>query len=234
VALVGVLGCAQVAGQAGVPISVQQNTGVWVTGQGDVMAVPDIALLSLGIEARGATVAEAQGEASVAMDKVTEALKDSGIAEKDIQTQRFSIYPITTWIEEERKEEIIGYRVSNIVVAKIREVDKAGIIIDAVAKAGGDYTRIEGISFTIDDPKPYYKEARIKAMEDAKNKAEQLADLAGVSLGKPTYVSEGAVYVPTTSGFSEAGVAVPDPPETPISPGELKITLNVQVVYAIV
>jgi len=232
--VVGAVGCAQASGQESMPISLQQNTGVWVTGQGEATAVPDIAMLSLGIEARADTVAEAQAQASEAMDKVMEALKDSGIDEKDIQTQRFSIYPITRWVEHRDKEEIIGYRVTNIVVAKIREVDKAGVIIDAVAEAGGDYTRIQGISFAIDDPEPYYEEARAKAMEDAKKKAEQLADLAGVSLGKPTYVSEGAVYwPPTTRGFYEGGVPVPAP-ETPISPGELKITVNVQVAYAIV
>ena len=233
VLMVGAVGCTQASGQGSVPISLQQNTGVWVTGQGEAMAVPDIAMLSLGIEARGNTVAEAQVQASEAMDKVMETLKDNGIDERDIQTQRFSIYPVTRWLEYEDKEEIIGYRVTNMVVAKIREVDKAGVIIDAVAKAGGDYTRIQGITFTVDDPAPYYEEARAKAMEDAKNKAEQLADLAGVKLGKPTYVSEGVVYwPPSTRGFYE-GVGVPAP-ETPISPGELKITVDIQMAYAIV
>lgn len=231
----GAVGCSQGGSQGVTSISVQQNTGIWVTGQGEAMAVPDIAMLSLGIEARADTVAEAQAEASEAMDKVMQALKDNGIAEKDIQTQRFSIYPITRWVKDE-EEKIIGYRVTNIVVAKIREVNKAGIIIDAVVQAGGDFTRIQGITFTVDDPTAYYEEARAKAMEDAKNKAEQLADLAGVKLAKPTYVSEGAIYwPPTTRGFYEAGeVPVPAPaPEISISPGELKITVNIQVAYAI-
>ncbi len=231
----GTVGCAQGGGQGIIPVSVQQNTGVWVTGQGEAMAVPDIATLSLGIETRGDTVAEAQAQASEAMDKVMETLKDNGIDEKDIQTQRFSIYPITRWLEREDKEEIIGYRVTNMVTAKIRKVEKAGAVIDAVAKAGGDYTRIQNISFAVDDTEPYYAEARAKAMEDAKNKAEQLADLAGVKLGKPTYVSEGAVYSPPTTRVSyEGGMAVPAAPETPISPGELKLTINVQLAYAIV
>jgi len=231
----GTVGCSRGGGQGIIPVSVQQNTGVWVTGQGEAMAVPDIATLSLGIETRGDTVAEAQAQAIEAMDKVMETLKDNGIEEKDIQTQRFSIYPITRWLEREDKEEIIGYRVTNMVTAKIRKVEKAGVVIDAVAKAGGDYTRIQNISFAVDDTEPYYEEARAKAMEDAKNKAEQLADLAGVRLGKPTYVSEGAVYSPLTTRVSyEGGMAVPAAPETPISPGELKLTINVQVAYAIV
>jgi len=231
----GTVGCAQGGGQEVVYAAHQQQTGIWVTGQGEAMAVPDIAMLSLGIEARGNTVAEAQSQASEAMDKVMEALKNSGIAERDIQTQRFSIYPITKWLRDEEEEKIVGYRVTNVVSAKIREVDKTGDIIDAAAEAGGDYTRIQGINFTVDDPAPYYEEARSKAMDDAKKKAEQLADLANVKAGRPTYISEGAVYwPPPIKGVYEGGGAPIPAPETPISPGELKITANVQVAYAIV
>jgi hypothetical protein len=199
------------------------------------MVVPDVARLSLGIEARADTVTEAQSQAAVAMDEVIQALKDNGVDKKDIQTQRYSIYPVTRWVKDE-EEEIIGYRVTNMVVAKIREVDKAGVIIDAVAKAGGDYTRIQGISFSVDDPTSYYKEARTKAVQDAESKAKQLASLTGIRLGKPTYISEGAVYPPPiTRGLYEGAAPLPAPaPETPISPGELKITVNVQVAYAIV
>lgn len=231
----GAVSCAPGGAPRDITILPQQNTGIWVTGQGEAMAVPDIAMLSLGIEAQADTVAEAQAQASEAMDKVMQALKDNGIAEKDIQTQRFSIYPITRWDKDEEEQKITGYRVTNMVTAKIRKIDEAGAVIDAVAQAGGDYTRIQDISFTVDDLTPYYEEARTKAMEDAENKAEQLADLAGVGLGKPTYISEGAIYrPPPTRGLYEAD-AVPAPaPTTPISPGELKITLSVQVAYAIV
>lgn len=212
----------------------QQNTGIWVTGQGEVMAVPDIASLRLGVEARADTVAEAQAEASEAMNKVIEALKDNGVAEEDIQTQQFGIYPMTRWNERKDEEEIIGYRVTNMVVAKLREVDRVGEIIEAVAEAGGDLTRMQSISFTVGDPTPYYEEARSKAIENAKDKAAQLADLAGVELGKPTYISEGPVYRPEVPRYFpeiEEEMAAPQPP---ISPGELKIMVSVQVVYAIV
>lgn len=235
----GAAGCTSIpeweSDQGVVPVAQQQNTGIWVTGQGEAMAVPDIAELRLGVEARADTVAEAQTQASEAMGKVVVALKDNGVAEKDIQTQRFSIYPVTRWISEKDEEEILGYQVTNIVVAKLREMDKVGDIIDAVAEAGGDFTRIQGISFSVDDPTPYYEEARAKAVKDAKDKALQLADLADVKLGKPTYISEGAAYLPSTRGLYEAGAPVPAPaPETPIIPGELKITLTIQVAYAIV
>jgi hypothetical protein len=158
-------------------------------------------------------------------------LKDNGVAEKDIQTQQFSISPVTKWISDRDEQEIVGYRATNIVVAKIREIEKAGTTIDAVAEAGGNYTRIESISFDVEDRDPYYEEARAKAVEDAENKAKQLADLAGVGLGKATFVSEGGTYSPSrdTDLFAEGAAAA-----TPISPGELKIAVHVQAIYEIV
>jgi uncharacterized protein YggE len=99
-----------------------------------------------------------------------------------------------------------------------------------VAAAGGDLTRINSIAFSIDDPTPYSKQARDKAMADAKAKANQLASLGGVNLGKPTYISE-SVYYPIYTSGAKADVA--PAPTTPISPGEMKITIDVQVVYAL-
>ena len=226
-AIVGLCGCAT-SGQVNL---VNQQEGIHVTGEGDVMAAPDIATLRLGIEAQAETVAEAQSQASEAMTKVMAALIDNGVAEKDIQTQYFSIRQVTKWDRETEEEVVVGYRVTNTVTAKIRDIDKAGAIIDAVAEAGGDLTRITGISFSVDDPSAYYEEAREKAMADAEAKAEQLAELAGVTLGKPTYISEGISYpiYPRDYMYEMAGAA----PETPISPGEMEISLTVQVVYAI-
>ena len=205
----------------------QQNTGIWVTGEGLVTVVPDVAILSLGVEARAATVAEAQRQAARAMDAVMTELGEQGIAQKDIKTQYYSIYQIRRW--DNGQEVIIGYRVTNMVTVKIRDVGNTGIIIDAVVGAGGDYIRIKGISFTVDDPSAYYEEAREAAMADARAKAEQLAGLGGVSLGKPTYISEGGGFIPVVRDFAAAEAA----PETPISPGEMEIRLTVQVVYSI-
>jgi uncharacterized protein YggE len=214
----------------GINLSSQQE-GIWVTGQGKVTIVPDIAILRLGIEAQEASVAEAQKKAAEAMDKVMTALAKNGVAKKDIQTQQLSISKVTRWDAKNEKEVIIGYRVANMVVAKIREVTKAGVIIDAVVAAGGDLTRIDSIAFSVDEPSPYYQEARQKAFADAKAKAQQMAQLAGVTLGKPTYISE-STYVPSPTPVIRMAGAAPAA-ETPISPGEMEITLSVQIVYPI-
>lgn len=218
----------------GISISSQQE-GIWVTGQGKVAAVPDIATLRLGVEAREASVAEAQTQAAEAMERVMDAMTDRGVAEKDIQTQYFSIQQVTKWNRETEEETVVGYRVRNVVTARIRNIDKIGVIIDAVAEAGGDLVRIDSIGFSVDDPSDYYQEARKEAVADAEAKAEQLATLAGVSLGKPIYISEGIRVPPVVypRGVYAEVAPMPAPVETPISPGEMEISLTVQVVYAI-
>jgi hypothetical protein len=195
--------------------------------------VPDVAVLSLGVELEEATVQEAMDEAAVAMDRVISTLLAKGIAEKDIQTRWFNIYPVRKWTEWD--DTIVGYEVTNTVTVKIRDIDATGRIIDAVAKAGGDLIRIHGVSFTVDDPSPYYVEARAEAVADATAKAKQLADLSGVQLGKPFYISEGGGYTPTPiyrdyAMMSFEGGSVPI---TPISAGETEIILTVQMAFTI-
>jgi uncharacterized protein YggE len=140
---------------------------------------------------------------------------------------------VRNWTE--REETIVGYQVTNTVSVKVREVDATGHIIDMVAKAGGDLIRINGISFTMDDSSKYYADARAEAVADATEKAQQLADLAGVQLGAPFYISEGGGYTPTPiymdyamRSYEESSV-----PTTPINPGETEIILTVQMAFAI-
>ena len=239
-AVVGLAGCSQgssIAGTSPSELKVSLNSqqeGIWVNGTGKVSAVPDVAVLRLGIEAQAVSVAEAQSQAAVAMKAVMTALTDGGVNEEDIQTQYYNIRRVTRWDERDGQEVVIGYRVTNTVTAKIREMDRIGSIIDAVVVAGGDLTRINGISFSVDDPSAYYEQARDKAMADARAKAEQLAELAEVTLGKPAYISEGTIYAPTVyrQDFAEKAAGAPAM-DTSIVPGELEISLNVQVAYAI-
>jgi uncharacterized protein YggE len=231
--VVGLCGCTAGTTTVGTLDLNNQQEGIWVSGEGEVTVTPDIATLWLGIEAKADTVAEAQSQAAEAMNAVMAALADSGVDENDIQTQYFSIYQDTRWDSVKDEEVVVGYEVTNMVTAKIREIDEIGAIIDAVAVAGGDYTRISNISFSVDDPTPYYDEARQEAMADAKDRAEQLAELAGVTLGEPFYISEG-VQASTSRDVYYEGVMIPAPVlPTSISPGEMELTLTVQVAYAI-
>jgi len=239
-AVVGLAGCSQGEGllsaeASGIRVNLSnQQEGIWVSGSGKVMAVPDVATLSLGIEAQDDSVALAQSQAAEAMNKVKATLTGNGVAEKDIQTRYFNVQRITRWDQDKQLEIVIGYRVTNMVTAKIRELDKVGTIIDAVAVAGGDLTRIDNIGFSVEDPSAYYEEAREKAMADARNKAQQMAELAGVKLGKPTYINESSQYPqPVYRQDFYAETAAAPAVETSISPGEMEISLNVQVTYSI-
>lgn len=233
--VVSATGCVGALSEGGSNVSIpggffsQQSTGIWVSGEGKVTVVPDVAILNVGVESQALTVTEAQQKAADAMTAVMDELERQGVAEKDITTQNFSIQPVTRWKDDEQILE--GYRVTNMVTVKIRDVDNAGTVIDAVVQAGGDLIRVNGISFTVDDPTLYYAEAREKAMVDAKAKAQQLANVAGIKLGDPTYITESGAYTPYRYDYAES-MAVPAA-TTPISAGEIEITLAVQVAYSI-
>jgi len=232
-AIVGLAGCSSSSPASGVAgIFSSQQEGIWVSGTGKVSVTPDVVNLNLGVKSEEATVAAAQSKAVDAMNKVMAVLKTYNIEDKDIQTQQYSITPVYTYDDNTRKSNITGYQVSNIVNIKIRNTGKAGEIIDAVASAAGDLTVINNISFSVDDPTQYYTEAREKAMADATDRAEQLASLGKVTLGKPIYITE------STSGtepiyYAKAYAVDETAGSTSISTGETDIIINVQVTYSI-
>ncbi len=215
--------------------------GIWVTGLGKVMVEPDLALLNLGIESRAKTVAEANAKAASAMNAIIDALKAHGVAEKDIQTQYFNIRPQYEYTEvseggiRTRRQVLVGYTVSNNVAAKIRDLTSIGTVIDDVATAGGDLTRINGISFTVEDTTPLMIQARELAVKDAMAKAQQFADLTGVTLGRLVYIAESGGGTPIVKDFAARAMEVIPAPAapTPISGGELEIQLTVQAVFDI-
>jgi uncharacterized protein len=225
----GLVGCSSPEEGSETIVVNNQQEGISVTGQGKVTVVPDIAVLTLGVQSQEKTVALAQSNANDAMAKVLSALAANGIANKDIQTQRFSIQVVTNYDSSSQQSVIVGYLVTNVVTVKIRALDKVGVVIDAAAFAGGDLTRIDGIDFSVEDPTTYYNQARESAMVDAKAKAVQMASLGGVTLGQPVYISESTVFPVTSPVPIEISVAA----GTSISPGEIDITTTVQIVYAI-
>jgi len=222
-----------------------QTEGIWVSGTGEITITPDVATLRVGVESQAATVAEAQTQAQTAMAAVMTALDDGGVAASDIQTDYFSINQRTRWDERTMEEVITGYWVTNTVTAKVRDVEEVGAVIDGVVTAGGDLVRISSIDFSVDDPEAYYAEVRELAMAEAADKAEQLADLAGLTLGKATYISEGTTSpVYRSTYYAMGGMATPSVPteatpapvmieEPSISPGELEVSLTVQVAYSV-
>jgi uncharacterized protein YggE len=220
-------------GETTVTVVQPQETGISVTGNGSVTVTPDVAMLGIGIEVTRTTVAEARNEAAQVMDAVREALADSGIGERDIKTQFFSIYPQYSR-PQNGTPEITGYMVSNQLTVTVREIDDVSEVIDQATVAGGDLVRVNDVSFTVDEPEQYLVEAREQAMDDARDRAGQLASLAGMSLGGVRSVSESGGVMPFDSRGGFGGVAMAEAAAaTPISPGETEVSLTVFVVYEI-
>ena len=217
------------------------ENGIWVTGEGSVTLEPDLALLSLGVEARGETVYEALADASTAMDAVLNALSSRGIEDRDVQTRNFRVrarydYQEVVQSGVRREERVLSeYVVTNTVTAKIRDLASVGDVIDEVAAAGGDATRIDDVGFTVDDESAYAEELRAEAVADAMAKARHFASLAGVSLGEPTFISEGAAGAPIANVYAEsfALARAAAAPATSISGGELELRMSVQVLFEI-
>ncbi len=230
-------GCAPLHGAAiGDSVEVKvaiQEEGISVDGTGEVMVVPDVAAVNLGVQAEAATVAEAQELASRAMDDVISVLLDYNVAETDIQTTGFTIRQLTQRDPTGPRDRVTGYQVSNNVRVMIREVDDAGTILDAVAVAGGGHIRVRGISFLLDDPSVHLEVARSNAVDDARSKAEQLAQLTGVQLGDPIHISETSSTPILFRGVERVSPDAPTAPPTPIEPGEITVTASVNIVYAI-
>ena len=214
--------------------------GIWVTGQASINVEPDLVLLTVGVETTGETVAQARAEAAAAMSAIVEAVKAHGLEDRDIQTQSFNIWPryeypeVVTLEGSSRRQVLVGYTVSNLATIKVRNVDAVGTVIDDAAEAGGDATRIHGIDFTVEDPKPFMEQLREEAVADARAKAEHMASLSQVTLGELVYLGEAGVAPPPGIELAAAAfMAKADSASTSISGGELELRLNVQAGYVI-
>jgi len=215
--------------------------GIRVSGTGTVSVEPDVAILQVGVEVFAGKVSIARSEASKAMDSVVTVLKKEGVEEKDIQTTKFNIYPrydyeeVTVNGKRIGTQVLTGYTVNNTVKAKIYEIDKVGDIIDKSADAGGDYVRINGVDFTVDDPSPYQTEIRKMAVEDAVEKAQDYALLTDVELGPVIELNEmnsGSLHSPYEADYGMRMMAAAAP-TTSISAGQLEISLTVDTLFAI-
>ena len=205
--------------------------GISVSGQGVAVAAPDTASLSLGVSAMAASARQARDDAAALMTDLIASVRDNGIAEEDYHTSQFSINPEIDY-RPNGDQVIRGYRVTSTLAVTVRDLDSVGEVIDDAVDAVGDDIRVQGVTFSIEDIGAMQSEARAQAMADASAKAEELAELAGVELGKPVTISESSAGgIPPV--FFEAAAMAGDVARTPISPGQLEITVNVQVTYAI-
>ena len=214
-----------------------RQSGIWVTGTGKAVIAPDLATIMLGVESSQSTANAARQEAASAMVNVMEVLTDHGIETAEIKTQHYNIQPEYTWNEKARKSRITGYRVSNNLSVKTRDLDVLGALIDDVAKAADDLVRVNGINFSAEHPQEYVTKARSAAVQIAMTTAQQFADLAEVELGKLVYITDIGGNIPITRDYARAEMAMTSvagaPPVTSINPGELEVQVAVQAVFDI-
>lgn len=183
----------------------QYQASISVTGEGEVLAVPDIGQFTFSVEAEADTAAVAQEESGTKMNTILQYLRDQGIADKDIKTQNYNLYPKYRW--EERVCQIgtycgpgeqiqDGFTVSQSVTVKVRTIADAGKIIAGVGELGA--TNISGLSFTIDDTDALKAQARAEAIAEAQQKAALLAQQLGVRVVRLVgyYEDEGGYYEP--------------------------------------
>jgi uncharacterized protein len=212
------------------PVPAEPQRTISVNGSGVVSLTPDIATISIGVRTENADASEAVSSNNSQTAQVMAALESFGIAEEDIQTSNFSIYPRQDY---NREGELIGttYVVDNTVIVKVRDLDQVGAVLDASVRAGAN--SIGGISFTVEDSSEAYNQALEAAFASARSRAQALASAAGVQLGDvqtiSSYVSGGPIPVVRDARVQVELMAA----DVPISPGQTDITVEVSVIFAI-
>ena len=200
--------------------------GIAVTGSGRVTLPPDTAALEVGAEARAAQLADATAEVDRRMRAVLAQVKAAGVRETDIRTTGYAIDPIAESRQPgETSARIVGYRVSNVVQLRTRDVTGVGRIVDAAVTAGANVVR--NVYFTLDEPARAEAEARKLAVQNAAEKARQVAAAAGVRLGRLLSVTESGPVRPVARMTTMAMAP------GPVEPGQLDVTITLEARYAI-
>jgi uncharacterized protein YggE len=198
-----------------------------VSGEGTVSVPPDLALIDGGVTSEARTAREAAEANNSAMTKVIAALKAAGIDDKDIQTSRLSLQPQYAQANKQGANTISGYRASNRVTLRLRDVSKVAGAVDTLVSSGAN--DIGGINFMVAQASKLLDDARTEAIADARRKAEIYAKAAGVTLGAPLRISEEGGGAPAPMAFRKmAGVA-----SAPVAQGEETLRVNVSVSWEI-
>jgi uncharacterized protein YggE len=201
---------------------------ITVSGEATVSVAPDQAQIEAGVASEAKTAREASEANNAAMSKVLLALKGAGIAEKDYQTSRLSLQPQYA-PNHSGPSPVVGYRASNRVTVRVRDVARLASVIDVLVSAGAN--DIGGINFMVSNATKLLDEARERAVADARRKAEIYARAAGVTLGAPLSISEEGAPGPVLyrAKVASAGMAV----SAPVAQGEETLQVNVSVSWAI-
>jgi uncharacterized protein YggE len=233
---VGVIALALIGANGGprsalaVEPNLPEGNAISVTGTGRVLIRPDTADVRLGVLVQRPTATEARDAAATAMTNVVDVIKKAGIADQDIQTAMLSLQPVYDYNKNANPPPLVGFQVTNTVNVVVRDLAKVGDLIDDAIAAGA--TTVDGVYFRVNDPSGAESQARKAAVDDAKAKAEALASAAGVRIVTVIGISEVSGPAPMPATYERAAVAA-DGGSTPVQPGQLEISVSVQVVYSL-
>lgn len=202
-----------------------------VTGQGKAAAAPDLAIVTIGVQSDGATAQAALRANSAAMNATISKLKSMGIESRDIQSSGLSVNPRYNYEKNRSEPEVIGFRASNSVRVRLRDLDQAGAVIDEAVSSGAN--SLGGINFTFAEPKPLYEAARRDAVADARARAKLLADAAGVSLGPILSITDGYAPSPRPDRIMLSANRMEADASVPLEAGESSVSANVTLIYEI-
>ncbi len=203
-----------------------QSSGITVTGSAEVKAKPDVAYVTFGVQTEAATAAAAAQENARLTNAVIDAIVRSGIARAEIETAQYSVSPIIDY--QKSPPTTTGYRVSNQIRVRVKDLTKVGPLIDTAIAAGAN--NVQGVTFDILDPSAIRREALVQAMQQAQADARLIADTLNVKLGKVISVTESGPVIPRPV---ELGVMRAEAAPTPIIPGQVTVSASVTVVYSI-
>jgi uncharacterized protein YggE len=199
-----------------------------VSGTSEVLAVPDEAIVRLGIVRQSAVAETAQEQANTVAQEILSAITKAGVPSKDIQTARLVLSPV--YNQRGSDQRILSYNATNTVSVRLDNLAIVGNVIDAGLKAGAN--QLEGVQFRLRNELPSRERALKEAVEEAHGKAQAMADALRVNLAEVIEASEGGVSVlPRAQSF--ALNAAPAAASTPVSPGEIEIRANVTIRYRI-
>ena len=205
---------------------------IYVTGEAEVKAVPDLLIVSLGVATQARTVAEAREQNAQRMQSVTDAVKKLGIPAGDISTSHFAVNPQYDYQERRTPPRIVGYSVSNQATVRLEDIDRASDLLDRALEAGAN--SIGNLTFTVKDPAKLKVTAYEQAVRDAQSKAQILARAAGVQVGKIHRLREsGGSPVPVMREFALMAAAPMEKRDTPIEPGEVTVQVRVEIQFEI-
>jgi len=204
---------------------------ITVTGEGRAEAVPDMAHVTIGITAEAPTAQEALRHSSEAVTQTLALLDAAGIAPRDRQTSGLSLSPVWDYGRGDRPPRITGYRASNAVAVRLRDLAMLGAVLDGAVAEGAN--RLEGLSFVLSDPEPVMDEARRRAVADARRKAGLYAQAADVVLGPVQLLAEiGDQPQGRPLGLRAESAMLADA-SVPVAEGELEFVARVQIVFGI-